>query len=359
MKIAIVGAGIMGQLTALALAKAGHELSIFEKAERDQNNNCSMAAAGMLSCLTELEKSELGIYELGKDSVENYWPDIIQQLPGEIYFSRRGTLLLSHPRDGAELERFVSLVMRKLPDKTAIQALDKEALLEREPELNKFDRAFYFSEEAQLDNQALLSALEAELSQRGVSWHFATEVSALDAHQLSYGNSVDSFDWVIDCRGLAAKDQFADLRGLRGELIWLKAPEVKITHLIRLLHPRHSLYIVPRPDQHYILGASEFESEDQSEISVRTALELLSAAYYVHPGFSEARVIKTVTHCRPTLRDHSPRIKVRPGLIAVNGLYRHGFLIAPALANDVLSFIEQGASALKYPHFWEEMSLAH
>ena len=67
--------------------------------------------------------------------------------------------------------------------------------------------------------------------------------------------------------------------------------------------------------------------------------KLLSAIYYLHPGFSEARIIKTVTHCRPTLPHHLPQIKYQAGLLAVNGLYRHGYLIAPALAKEVLKFL--------------------
>ncbi len=48
-----------------------------------------------------------------------------------------------------------------------------------------------------------------------------------------------------------------------------------------------------------LLGASEIESEDMSDISVRSTLELLSALFTVHPNFGEARVVNTETNCRP------------------------------------------------------------
>jgi glycine oxidase len=156
---------------------------------------------------------------------------------------------------------------------------------------------------------------------------------------------------VLDARGLAAKDLFSDLRGVRGELVWLQAPDVDIKRPTRFLHPRYPLYLVPRPNHVYLLGASEIEAEDTSPISVRTLLELLTAAYCLNPKFTEARVLKTVTQVRPTLLDHLPKIKHTDGLMAVNGLYRHGFLIAPALVAEMMTkFSDKPCS---YSSIWE------
>jgi len=155
------------------------------------------------------------------------------------------------------------------------------------------------------------------------------------------------FDWVFDCRGYGAKNTLPELRNVRGEIIYLHAPEVKITRPVRLLHPRYRLYIVPRADQTYVVGASEIEADDDSSISVRSCLELLSAAYSVHSGFSEARVIEALTNRRAAFSDNLPQIHYQPGLIAVNGLYRHGFLIAPVLVDDIYRLLM--AKDLRYP----------
>jgi glycine oxidase len=55
----------------------------------------------------------------------------------------------------------------------------------------------------------------------------------------------------------------------------------------------------------------------------------------VHPGFGEARILELNAHCRPTLPDHRPAI-VWDGArtLRVNGLYRHGFMIAPEVADS-------------------------
>lgn len=158
---------------------------------------------------------------------------------------------------------------------------------------------------------------------------------------------------VFDCRGLGASALFGNLRALRGELIWLHAPEVKLQRPIRLLHPRYSLYIVPRPNNIYLIGASEIEAADYSPISVRTTLELLTAAYYVHSGFAEARIVKTVTHCRPTLSNHLPLVNYAEGIMAINGLYRFGYLIAPALVDAILAFLNNNRQSFPYKTIWE------
>ena len=96
-----------------------------------------------------------------------------------------------------------------------------------------------------------------------------------------------------------------------------------------------------RGDGRFMLGATSIESEDTG-VSVRSALELLGAAYAVHPAFGEARIVEFGSGLRPAFPDNLPRITIaRDNRIAVNGLYRHGFLIAPALAEMTLGYVRR------------------
>jgi glycine oxidase len=110
---------------------------------------------------------------------------------------------------------------------------------------------------------------------------------------------------------------------------------------VRLIHPRWPLYVIPREGNLFMLGATSIEAEDTG-VSVRSALELLGAAYAVHPAFAEARVVEFGSGLRPAFPDNLPRIKIDERRIAVNGLYRHGFLVAPALAELTLNYVERG-----------------
>lgn len=349
MKVGIVGAGIMGQLLGLAFINQGDEVHLFDKSD---HMSCSLAAAGMLAPLSELEKSDITIFELGLRALSEYWPSILNQLNKTIYFQKKGTITFAHQADKADLLRFIQMIHSKLSHPHLIK-LNYQTLQTYEPELTKFDEAYYLPEEGQLDNLALLKALKEFLCDQGVQWKkdFVTEIKS---GIIKTESEIYSFDLVLDCRGMGGKSSFNDLHGIRGELIWLHAPHVNINRPIRLMHPRYHLYIAPRPGHIYLLGASEIYAEDDSNISVRTSLELLTAAYSLHSGFAEARIIKTITHCRPTLPNHLPKIKYTDGLIAINGLYRHGFLIAPSIMTEVLNWVNHGKQSLAYPQLWEK-----
>ncbi|HAT1977707.1 TPA: FAD-dependent oxidoreductase [Legionella pneumophila] len=352
MRAGIVGSGIMGRLLAFALHNAGWQVSLFDRSS--ESMSCSTAAAGLLTPFSELDKSILLISTLGQESIKNYWPRIIEDLPEAVYFQQSGSLVLCHPGDQAEWIHFSRRILSQLnPSNSVFQKLSHENLIALEPELTKFETAYYFPNEAHIDCQTLMLSLKNYLDSVCIPHITNTPVLSLKPGEINTKEQRYHFDVVFDCRGLGAQNIFSDLRGIRGELIWLHAPGVQLHRPIRLLHPRYSLYLVPRPGNLYLIGASEIEAEDFSPVSVRTTLELLTAVYYLHGNFDEARIIKTVTHCRPTLANHLPRIKFADGLIAVNGLYRHGYLIAPALAEEILRGVTSNFRHLNYPELWE------
>lgn len=348
MKAGIAGAGIVGRLLAWQLLQAGWEVSLFDPG----NLSCSEAAAGLLTPVSELDKSAFLIYELGKKSLEQYWPAIIDELNVPIYFRQLGSLAVSHPKEQADLEHYIHRIQshstQKLPTANSLVISHSAKILE--PELEKFNETYYFPTEGQIDSQQIFLALGNAVTD---NW-LRKSVDQVLPGKIMTESTIHHFDITFDCRGLGAK--LSTLRGVRGELIWLYADAVNITRPVRFLHPRYSLYVVPRPDHVYLIGASEIEAEDFSPISVKTTLELLTAAYYLHPGFSEARIIKTVVQCRPAFANHLPKIQFKNGYIAINGLYRHGYLISPTLINDVMLYLKNGFSSVAYPKIWEEVA---
>ncbi|KTC78357.1 FAD-dependent oxidoreductase [Legionella brunensis] len=352
MHAGIVGMGVMGRLLALALHNANWQVTLFDHNNGDAG--CSLAAAGLLTPFSELDRASLLVFHLGQESICTSWPRILEQLSSPIYFQKSGSIVLNHPSDKAEWNHFNQRISTQLAQNDSyFRQLTNDALTQLEPDLSRFETAYYFPDEAHIDCQSFMFSLKTYLENKCVKFFANTAVLSIEPGLIVTESESHEFDMVFDCRGLGANSIFNDLRALRGELIWLYAPDVHLHRPIRLLHPRYSLYIVPRPDNIYLIGASEIEAEDYSPISVRTTLELLTAAYYVHAGFSEARIIKTVVHCRPTLLNHLPRIKFADGLIAVNGLYRHGYLIAPALAEEILRSLKTDHQNLCYPEIWE------
>jgi len=214
-----------------------------------------------------------------------------------------------------------------------------------EPALGRrFANGLLLPDEGQLDNRALLAALRRTLEGHpAVRLHWHAPRSLDDFAPGRPGQP----ERVIDCRGLGARPQWSALRGVRGEVIRVHAPEVSLSRPTRLVHPRYPIYIAPKPEHLFVIGATEIESDDMSNASVRSTLELLSAAYSVHSGFAEARIVEIAAQCRPTLPDNLPAVRLpAPGVMQINGLYRHGFMIAPALLDIALELLATGRSEL-------------
>jgi len=78
------------------------------------------------------------------------------------------------------------------------------------------------------------------------------------------------------------------------------------------------------------------ESQDDSPISARAMMELLSAAYSIHPALAEARIIESGTGLRPAYPYNLPDVRYENGIFSINGMYRHGFLLAPMMAEKLM-----------------------
>lgn len=342
----ILGAGLMGRLLALALARAGHRVTMHDAGAADATSSAARAAAAMLAPLAESAVTEPSVVRMGSHGLKR-WPELIAQLDQRTFFQQNGTLIVWHRQDAAEAARFtrqMQATVQAMPSLAPAQPLDGMSLAALEPALAaRFTQGLYLPGEGQLDNRQLLNALLDQLTNLGVTMHW----NSPRAPEEFKPGEPDQPDWVFDCRGLGAKPQWTGLRGVRGEVVRVQAPEVTLLRPVRLVHPRYPLYIAPKEDHVFVIGATEIESEDMSPASVRSALELLSAAYSVHSGFAEARLLEVSTQCRPALMDNLPALRfTAPRSLQINGLYRHGFLISPALLDVVMELVHTGESPL-------------
>jgi glycine oxidase len=89
-----------------------------------------------------------------------------------------------------------------------------------------------------------------------------------------------------------------------------------------------------------MVGATMIESEERGGASVRSTVELLNAAYALHPAFGEAEILEIGADLRPAFPDNLPAVRRGPHGLLVNGLFRHGFLLAPAMARQAADLVE-------------------
>lgn len=343
MRIGIAGAGLLGRLLALQLARAGHTVTVFDPANGPEHKIAAgWTAAGMLSPMAELETANLAVFEQGVCSLA-LWQGIVSVLqelaPAHpVMFKQLGSLLLAHKGDEGAAKRMIDLLAHKTPShysEHAPQALSSEALRSAAPAIHTSGSAWLLPIEGQIDTVQAMTAMTAAATTLGVTWRWNEAVTQLPQGMIQTTNDSHNFDWVFDVRGTGARPDL-QVRGVRGEIFWLYAPNVELQRPIRLLHPRHRVYLVPRDGNRIVVGASEIESEDRSPISLRSTVELLAAAHSVIPELAEARIIHSETNLRPALLDNLPRLESQDGITRINGLFRHGWLIAPALVAQAL-----------------------
>jgi glycine oxidase len=345
MKVAIVGAGVVGRLTALQLIDAGAEVTLYEKHPIRMPINAAHVSAGMLCPLGEIIHAPQKIIDMGMWGLSQ-WPKLLHQLRTidpehqSIFYQAKGSLVVAFDSDRQCFEQLRSDLTHKASayaDK--IHWLSQEDLKTLEPCLTIFKQASLIESEAQLCNRSFLSA-----SARALTAH--SEIVDDQELNIEQINSLsNSFDWVVDARGAMAigkEHHHHDgnpLRGVRGEVIRIQCPEVTLSRPIRVLHPRHPIYIVPKPNGEFVIGATEIESNSEHNITVRSTLELLNTLYSVNPAFSEARILEANIGIRAAYLDNEPRVSIQNNIIVANGLYRHGWLVGPALVEQVLTSI--------------------
>lgn len=309
--VSIVGAGVVGLCVASELLTRNVKVNIYDKKTRAGPHACSWWAGGMLAPFCESESAEEEVCRFGQEAAA-WWAKRTNVI-------KKGSLVVASSRDSADFNRFKRLTSNH-------ELVSGKAVANLEPDLSdRFARALFFENEAHIDPRIALRDLTNRLNQAGVEISTAEPPKGLTQH--------------IDCRGLAARDILHDLRGVKGEMLVIRTSDVSFQRPIRLLHPRLPLYIVPRGNGVFMLGATTIENEDSENVSVRSMLELLSAAYALNPSFGEAEILEIGVDLRPAFKDNLPKIRRIDDVIYANGLYRHGYLLAPAIAKQVADLL--------------------
>lgn len=319
--ITVIGAGILGLWQALTLARAGHAVRLVEASADPFAATASRYAGAMLAPDCEAEAAPPVVRQFGHDGLK-LWREVYPHL------TEAGTLVVAASRDRSELNRFQRMT-------EGHSSVDAVAIADLEPDLgDRFAAGLFFANEAHMETPMAMAFLLDEARRLGVETVFGetTNIDELDGI-------------VVDCRGLGANDELESLRGVRGERLLVHAPDVSLSRPIRLLHPRHPLYVVPWPGNRYMIGATVIESEDDGPATIRSVLELMGNVYTLHSGFGEAQILEIGAGLRPAFPDNVPRViwTRRGRVIHVNGAYRHGFLLAPVLAELVRSVISDPA----------------
>lgn len=331
----IVGGGVIGMMTALQLADAGHSVALVERGQCGRE--ASWAGGGIVSPLYPWRYSK-AISALSSWS-EGRYPELAGRLFEETGIDpeyRQKGLLYLRVDDADRALRWARDVAKPLA------TIGAEELYAREPNAAPgFDDALWMPTLGSIRNPRLVKALRARLERMTqVEIHERREVAGL----VRRGSVIEGVETstgairagqTIICGGAWSRGLLADIgvelavRPVKGQMILFKAPAGLVERVVL----KDGRYVIPRGDGR-VLAGSTLEEVGFDKQTTSVALESLHAsALSIIPQLARCPVEQQWAGLRPGSPDGVPTIGAVPGFdgLHVNaGHYRNGLVLAPA-----------------------------
>ncbi|MGI5126200.1 glycine oxidase ThiO [Pseudonocardia sp. CA-107938] len=354
-ELIVVGAGVIGLTCAWRAASAGHDVVVLDPAP---GSGASWVAGGMLAPVTEAWPGEETLLELGLAAVAA-WPAFAEELGAAAGrpagLRTEGTVVVATGSgDRAELDGLADHLARL---GRAVDRLSGRELRRLEPGLGPDVRGgLSVPGDLAVDNRQLLDALQHAAARAGARFVGATVRAVLDDGSQVTGLRTDEGELgaerVLVCAGAHSAGLHPALAGLvrpvKGEVLRLGHRAGALpppTRTVRALVDGRPVYAVPR-DGGLVLGATQYETGFDTEVTVGGVRDLLRDAERVLPGVAEYALLETAAGLRPGSPDNLPLIgPVGPdGLLVATGHHRNGMLLAPVTADAVLDLLAGGSA---------------
>jgi len=349
MKVAIIGGGLIGCLTAWNLKEQGAEPMIFERG--CIGREASWAGAGILcpikpwlypDSFSRLVQASLGLYPKIQE-------EISRQSGITVEWIQSGLLIPIFADDKSDHRQAAINWSERLGWK--LESLDAEAARREEPALaGKVSGALLWPDVAQIRNPRLMKALRKLLDISGIAIYEHNEVIGLEERegrvtgvQLADGTTQEADAVLLSAgswSGLMA-GRFGlqlPIRPVKGQIVLLKSSPGTLRHIIK----HDDAYFVPRLDGRILVGASMEAAGFQTGNTVSVVSSLLRAVMRLTPGLNETEIERQWMGFRPGSPDGLPflgPVPAKPGLWVASGHYRNGVLLAPITAHIVSRWI--------------------
>lgn len=319
-RVAILGAGVVGLSTALAVQGRGCEVRVFDV--REAGRGSSWAGAGILYPLLPWDYDE---------TVNDWCARGIAMHADWLEGLRHST--------GVDPEYRVS-GMRVVAGVTSAAI----AWLRRHGQAFSREGAdLWLPAVAQVRNPRLVEALLAACRRAGIEVRSAASAAAprVDAHGIA-GVSWAGGQWDADAVVVCAGAWSGGWTGIevpvfpvRGQMLALQAPEVPPAVVYD-----EGRYLVPRRDGVVLVGSTMEHAGFDETTTPRAAASLLAWAGRMHPALGRAPVVRHWAGLRPGSRLNHPLVGPSPDwprLWLNTGHFRYGLTMAPACAEALAS----------------------
>lgn len=359
-QIAIVGCGIVGATIAYELSRVPDlTVAVFDQQPAPVESNLRIcptstgAALGVLmGAISKKEKGDrLGMRLESLRYYEKLIPELEALTGLKIPFNRQGILMLQFQEDLSSWEKLIE-IRRSQGWTLEILGLDH---LNDYPFLNldQVTAAIYSPDDRQVNPVALTQALVAGAKQRGVTFHFDTQVIGANDREVHTTNGTMAIDWLVISAGLGSTPlteslkQPIDIRPVLGQAIQLRLSQPLTTSGSLPVITGNDVHIVPLEGSDYWIGATvEFPSESgEVQPDAASFQAVMQQAIAICPSLANAETIRTWYGLRPRPQGRpAPIIEWLPGyqsILLATGHYRNGVLLAPATAERVRRAISQ------------------
>jgi glycine oxidase len=347
-RVAIVGGGVMGCATALAIADRGVDVTVLERAV--PGAEASSAAAGILGAQVELHgRDEDASFFLRARDSWGEWAALLREASGvDVGYRVSGVVRVA--RSDAERDEIEREVAWQTGQGLRASFLDGTAAREIEPELARdVLAAAHFADDAQVDPPALLRALMASLarSTRASVRAGTTVQKLLIERDCCVGVTLDDGDLRADATVLAAGSwsslvpgvpaALPPVRPVRGQMLLLDERPPRVRTIV--FGP--GTYVVPRGDGRVLCGSTIEYAGFRKEVTAAGVHAILGGALACVPSLGEAQLMGMWSNFRPHVAGGRALIGASPlpGLFLATGHYRNGILLSKVTADAVASAV--------------------
>jgi glycine oxidase len=351
--VLIIGAGTIGLSIGWKLARAGTPVRLFDRDE--PGRGATWKAGGMLTPDAELQFEEPELYRLNHESLRR-WPDFVETLEEEtgidLGFRTEGTLTVAPDEDSAAAMERVYRFQQKVG--ADVERLTGAEARDREPFLAPHVAGAVYTDDAQVNNRALVRALVRGIQQHDGTIHPNVPVEAVQpdsttpAVMTASGERIEGEQVIVAAGAWSRQIEGLDeavlptVRPVKGQVIELESrPTFDLRHVVR----GPDAYLVPKADDRLLVGATSEEKGFERDVTVDGLYTLLEGALELVPGLRELSVQNIGVGLRPGTRDNAPLLgpSGAPGITYATGHYRHGILLTPVTAQEIATHVQTGA----------------
>ena len=346
--VILIGGGVMGCASALALAGEGLRVLVLERSV--PGAEASSAAAGILGAQTEAHEPG-PFFELAKRSRATYgaWALRLQETTGiDVGYRKCGVLSIAFDDEGKK--KLTEEVAWQTGEGLAVETLDASGVARLEPAVSALASfAVHFAEDGRVDPPRLLKALHIAAAGAGARFQTGTYVRSVDVAEgavrgvlLEDGTRVASPHVVLAAGSWSTLVEGIPLdptavRPARGQIVELETRQPVLRRVV--FGP--SCYLVPRDDGRVLVGSTLEFVGYRREVTALAVRNLLSAAIEIAPSLADASLTRTWSNFRPYASRGTPLIGPTEikGLVLATGHHRNGILLAPITAEIVRAVV--------------------